>query len=270
VIFLCNCGFRLIVLSRGSNLVCSGVKSVQSEAFNAVAAEERSLSRDLSEAAQMVAAIESGDFTGGDRDPLDCDSISGDEEGASSHRPSTSTSRNRPKSSGQTELPIEVSCICSTCLERVLYTSSRYTLLINYCVKLAASLQYPILNNPTTWSSRFCRDGILAITIGKGVILHSSMHLIHCFRFLRVRSQCSNELCVACIQSSPCLSLLCCATHLSQICPLILSLRETIFMPCNMPFYVPHVTRCSFLLVDRVAAELPHMSRAEIEEHEDW
>lgn len=35
-------------------------------------------------------------------------------------------------------------------------------------------------------------------------------------------------------------------------------------------YFVPNVTRYSFLLVDRLAAELPHMSRAEIEEHEDW
>ena len=149
MIYLFNCGFRLIVMSKSSNIFCSGVKSVQSEAFNAVAAEERSLSRDLSEAAQMVAAIESGDFTGGDRDPLDCDSISGDEEGVSSHRPSTSTSRSRPKTSGQTELPIEVCCIRSTCLERMFYSSFRCTLLISYCAKLAASLQYPVSYNST-------------------------------------------------------------------------------------------------------------------------
>ena len=34
--------------------------------------------------------------------------------------------------------------------------------------------------------------------------------------------------------------------------------------------YGQHVMRSRFLLVDRVAAELPHMSRSEIEEHEDW
>jgi hypothetical protein len=34
---------------------------------------------------------------------------------------------------------------------------------------------------------------------------------------------------------------------------------------CRQP-----LTHIRFLLVDRVAAELPHMSRAEIEEHEDW
>ena len=91
--------------------MCSGVKSVQAEAFAAVAAEERSLSRNVSEAVQMVAAIESGNYAGGDRDPLDCDSMSDQDEGVSNHRPSTGSSHTRPKSSGQTELPVEVRCI---------------------------------------------------------------------------------------------------------------------------------------------------------------
>ena len=92
------------------NSSCSGVKSVQSQAFAAVAAEERALSRDVSDAAQMVAAIESGNFNGEDRDPLDCDSVSDDDDGMPKHRPSTGTQRMRPKTSGQTELPIEVRC----------------------------------------------------------------------------------------------------------------------------------------------------------------
>lgn len=55
---------------------------------------------------------------------------------------------------------------------------------------------------------------------------------------------------------------------------LMILLSRAMFMPCCLLHAaqrcVSNVTRCSFLLVDRLAAELPHMSRAEIEEHEDW
>ena len=103
------------MFSRNHDNSCSGVKSVQAEAFAAVSAEERSLSRTVSDAAQMVAAIESGTCPGGDRDPLDCDSMSDDDEGGPNHRPSAGSSRTRPKTSGQAELPIEVSCIRVSC-----------------------------------------------------------------------------------------------------------------------------------------------------------
>ncbi len=103
------------MLQRSNHNLCSGVKSVQAEAFAAVAAEERSLSRNVSDAVQMVAAIESGNCPGGDRDPLDCDSISDDDAGISNHRPSTGSSHTRPKSSSQTELPLEVRCIPIAC-----------------------------------------------------------------------------------------------------------------------------------------------------------
>jgi hypothetical protein len=91
-------------------------------------------------------------------------------------------------------------------------------------------------------------------------------------RFLRVRSQCSHELCVArrmpfslfsSLQPISRIFVLCCALFLSGcIC-------KTEKKPAR-PICRHHVTRFRFLLVDRVAAELPHMSRAEIEEHEDW
>lgn len=89
--------------------LCSGVKSVQAETFAAVAAEERCLSRDISEAVRMVAAIEAGNFSGGDRDPLDCDSICDDEDSSHQRQPSTTSVHSHPKSSNQTELPVEVS-----------------------------------------------------------------------------------------------------------------------------------------------------------------
>jgi hypothetical protein len=47
----------------------------------------------------------------------------------------------------------------------------------------------------------------------------------------------------------------------------------TSHISCNDSLFQTHaewLTHTRFLLVDRVAAELPHMSRAEIEEHEDW
>ena len=73
-----------------------------------------------------------------------------------------------------------------------------------------------------------------------------------------------------------CLSRLCCACHrfISNVFFWFFLSRAIMFTSCCLlyaaQYFVPNVTRCSFLLVDRLAAELPHMSRAEIEEHEDW
>ncbi len=130
----------------------SGVKSVQAEAFAAVAAEERALFREVSDAAQMVAAIESGTFTGDDRDPLDCDSVSDDEDGKFKHRPSSGTLRTRPKTSGRTELPVEVRYVLV-----VFFTSTpqrwpcRFMLLISFCAKPVASLLCATNDSPTSW-----------------------------------------------------------------------------------------------------------------------
>jgi hypothetical protein len=128
------------MFSRSHDNSCSGVKSVQAEAFAAVSAEERSLSRNVSDAAQMVASIESGTYPGGDRDPLDCDSMSDGDEGGLNHRPSAGSSRTRPKTSGQTELPIEVSCLRVSCHALVTrhHLHSRFTLSINFCEKQVA------------------------------------------------------------------------------------------------------------------------------------
>jgi hypothetical protein len=145
----------------------SGVKSVQAEAFSAVAAEERSLYRSVSDAAQMVAAIEAGNFSGADRDPLDCDSISDNEEGGGfNNRPSTGTLRTRPKTSGQTELPVEVRCRHLTC--RTFHSLSFYrcTLLINFSAKLAASLRYTASNSQSALFLQLFRGGTLETTIG--------------------------------------------------------------------------------------------------------
>jgi hypothetical protein len=91
----------------------------------------------------MVAAIESGNFNGDEHDVLDCDSVSDDEDSKLKHRPSTGSLRSRPKTSGQTELPIEVRLTRSSSASFTHQRSSRRSMrLISFCARLVASPLY--------------------------------------------------------------------------------------------------------------------------------
>ena len=318
---------------------------MQAESFSAVATAERSLSRDVSDALQMVAAIESGSFTGGERDPLDCDSFSDDGEGGIDQRPSTGSVRTRPKSSGQTELPLEVRCVhawlrADVCARA--YTA--HTHICTHTFEISVSMRIALLSSTTHFTRRASNvtrhivtrhtsrhtshvtkvhavdqllreaGGVTAVrnnsqprrsrlTLPQGWdsrdhdrYMPASRYTIvltsHSRRFLRVRSQCSNELYVPlCIQwPLVCILLLLRLSHdsilTSLTCAVLLlactrhRIDEvatiahcTSHIACNDSLFQTHegwLTHTRFLLVDRVAAELPHMSRAEIEEHEDW
>ena len=141
------------------------------------------------------------------------------------------------------------------------------------------------LTLPQGWDSR---DHDRYVPTSRYTIVLTS----HSRRFLRVRSQCSNELYVPpCIQwplvyillllrmshdsiltSLTCaVLLLACTRHRTDEVAAIA--HCTSHIACNDSLFQTHaewLTHTRFLLVDRVAAELPHMSRAEIEEHEDW